>query len=244
MLDNWYAENKFLDNKIKSFIPEANTMFVKVVATDGFYVNVLPFTLEEGFEVLENIPIMQSKYCSPIIQEGDTGLLFDIRLNMAQLLENNVDIELARQTYYIFLPFVLLEEFQSAPNTYEIKSPDLQTSLAITDGSINASSSASVGITATESLSVTSPSTTITAETETNITTGALSVTSEGDLSIMGGSSPIEIGNGTGTLGAVIDDLVSLMDMLSSGMTGPSTNPAAYSAGKAAIVSKIKQVLA
>lgn len=64
-----------------------------------------------------------------------------------------------------------------------------------------------------------------------------------GKITITGQSDPLEIGNAVGTLGAVAENLIKLMDMLSAGLTGASSNPATYRAGKPAIVQVIKQIL-
>lgn len=241
MVSDWFVENAFIENKIKEAINNINTLFVKVVETDGYYVNVLPFTVEEGFTQLNNIPILQTQYFSPIVQENDTGVLMNINLDLSQMLNDNSDVEITRQNYYIFFPLCLNTLFKGNPNIFQIKSPDLASGVSITNGSVSIASS--------QNLSLNGENVTLSA-TQTNFTLGSananadsLSLESSGDLSIKGGGSPIEVGNGSGTLGDVVDSLVDMMDALASGMTGASTNPAGYKGAKSALVAKIKEIV-
>lgn len=235
MLNDWQSHNKFLDSKIKSYIHSSNTIFVKVVSTDGFYVNVLPFTEAIGFEVVENVPILQSKYFSPIVQVDDVGLLLDIKLNLSPFFENNKNMKLSRQTYYIFLPFNLIDEFQSNADSFQIKSADLQTNLSITNGNISLNS--------TDAINLKAENTSINSNSSLNLQSSNISAKSSGVLSLKGAGDPIEVGNDSGTLGKVVDELVKMMDALSSGMKGQQTEPSAYQASKSASIQNIKKII-
>lgn len=75
-------------------------------------------------------------------------------------------------------------------------------------------------------------------ECEANFTTK-----SKGNIEIKATNNPVVIGNDIGTLISVVEDIISLLDLLASGMTGSTTNPSAYQSGKNAIIQKIKQVV-
>ena len=60
---------------------------------------------------------------------------------------------------------------------------------------------------------------------------------------IIKGTQPLDIKNDAGSLKSVCDSLFDAMDLLASGMSGQTTNPAAYNAGKDAIKAVISQIL-
>lgn len=62
-------------------------------------------------------------------------------------------------------------------------------------------------------------------------------------IAIEAETAPLEIGNAVGTLGAVTDAIFQAMDLLSAGLTGPTSNPATYQGGKGALIAQIKQIL-
>ena len=63
------------------------------------------------------------------------------------------------------------------------------------------------------------------------------------DEIIIQGTQPLDIKNNAGSLKNVCDTLFQAMDLLADGMTGQSTNAAAYKAGKSALQSQISQIL-
>ena len=67
-------------------------------------------------------------------------------------------------------------------------------------------------------------------------------VNAKNDINIKS-KNPIVVGNDKGTLSDVVDNIVQLMDLIASGMTGAGTNPSAYNGGKNAIIEKIKQIV-
>ena len=143
MITEWQATNSLINKAIAS-ARESVTYFVKVIDTDGVFVKVMPFTTEKGMEALDKIPIVQSKYFSPIIQKGDVGLLLDIKLDLSNLLNSNTAAGANRQTYFIFIPFNLIASFESNADTFEIKSPKLQDSISVTDEMIQVKTSKSL----------------------------------------------------------------------------------------------------
>ena len=143
MITEWQATNSLI-NKAIATARETTTYFVKVMETDGIFVKVMPFTTEKGMEALDKIPIMQSKYFSPIVQKDDVGLLIDIKLDLSNLLNSNTAGGANRQTYFIFIPFNLIASFESNADTFEIKSPKLQDSISVTDEMIQVKTSKSL----------------------------------------------------------------------------------------------------
>lgn len=103
--------------------------YVEVDSTDGYYVSVKFFTGENSFKPIDNIPILQSPYLSPNVQQGDFGVILNIRNNIASILEgleNNNEFGSVGQNYFVFVPLLKKEQFQSAAELLEIKSPDLK----------------------------------------------------------------------------------------------------------------------
>ncbi len=143
MITEWQATNSLINKAIAS-ARESVTYFVKVIDTDGVFVKVMSFTTEKGMEALDKIPIVQSKYFSPIVQKDDVGLLLDIKLDLSNLLNSNTAAGANRQTYFIFIPFNLIASFESNADTFEIKSPKLQDSISITDEMIQVKTSKSL----------------------------------------------------------------------------------------------------
>lgn len=143
MITEWQATNSLISKAIET-ARETTTYFVKVMETDGIFVKVMPFTTEKGMEALDKIPIMQSKYFSPIVQKDDVGLLIDIKLDLSNLLNSNTAGGANRQTYFIFIPFNLIASFESNADTFEIKSPKLQDSISVTDEMIQVKTSKSL----------------------------------------------------------------------------------------------------
>lgn len=143
MITEWQATNSLISKAIET-ARETTTYFVKVMETDGIFVKVMPFTTEKGMEALDKIPIVQSKYFSPIVQKDDVGLLLDIKLDLSNLLNSNTASGANRQTYFIFIPFNLIASFESNADTFEIKSPKLQDSISVTDEMIQVKTSKSL----------------------------------------------------------------------------------------------------
>lgn len=143
MITEWQATNSLISKAIET-ARETTTYFVKVMETDGIFVKVMPFTTEKGMEALDKIPIVQSKYFSPIVQKDDVGLLLDIKLDLSNLLNSNTAGGANRQTYFIFIPFNLIASFESNADTFEIKSPKLQDSISVTDEMIQVKTSKSL----------------------------------------------------------------------------------------------------
>lgn len=143
MITEWQATNSLISKAIAT-ARETDTYFVKVMETDGIFVKVMPFTTEKGMEALDKIPIVQSKYFSPIVQKDDVGLLVNIKLDLSNLLNSNKAAGANRQTYFIFIPFNLIASFESNADTFEIKSPKLQDSISVTDEMIQVKTSKSL----------------------------------------------------------------------------------------------------
>lgn len=143
MITEWQATNSLISKSIVA-ARETTTYFVKVMDTDGIFVKVMPFTTEKGMEALDKIPIVQSKYFSPIVQKDDVGLLIDIKFDLSNLLNSNTAVGANRQTYFIFIPFNLVASFESNADTFEIKSPKLQDSISVTDEMIQVKTSKSL----------------------------------------------------------------------------------------------------
>lgn len=63
------------------------------------------------------------------------------------------------------------------------------------------------------------------------------------DNLVINAKEPLEIGNSTGTLLSVINDLITMMDALAEGLKGGASNPSAYKGIRDTMLQKIKEVI-
>ena len=137
--NNDYAYlSDFISEAIKNHTSKgAFCYFVSVKETNGFFVETEFTTNENQLMPIKEVPIIQSAYLSPIIQKGDFGLLIDIRLDLTNLLENKPLAENAQNSsFYVFLPLLQKQNFQSKANILSLKSADLKSKVELSNESL------------------------------------------------------------------------------------------------------------
>lgn len=227
MIDNWRVINTYINDLIESKIASSErfSFYGEITETDGYYVSIKPVTSETNLEAFQKIPILQSKYLSPVVQVGDCGIALNLGVQIGNLLEGDNSSDITKGSYWVFIPLLLKSDFASDTNANLLTSPDLNTSLKLENQNIEIVTDGSMSITTGASGDFT-------------LETGA-----GGNLEIKGGSSAIVVGNQIGTLADVCDALIGMMDLLASGMSGSATTPTAYQSGKAAYQAQINQIV-
>lgn len=238
-MDQWRVINEYIEDKIAKSIAKAGNLsfYCKVESTDGYYVSIIPASNENNIEAFQNIPILQSKYISPVVQEGDYGIALNLGIQIGNLIEADTESEVKKGDYYVFVPLILQSEFQSSTDELLLSSPDLNTSIKLSNSAIDIKSDGEC----TQALDGNN-SITIGGDFNQDVT-GSIKISSTGDLEIKGGANAIVVGNQVGTLADVVTALVGMMDLLASGMAGSATTPTAYQSGKTAYQQQINMIV-
>lgn len=221
---------ELIDSRIKLAMEQRTyAWFGEVVETDGYYVSIKLLTSDEGFKVCEKVPILQSPYFSPIVKKGDRGIMLNIGVDVSSLLKEGKPTKNVKgRDYGVFLPLLANASYQSQADALTLSSEDLKSRVQMTNESVESSLEGSLTTLVKKEVSISSENT-ISVEAKKGISIDASKV------EIKAKSDPIILGNGVGTLKDVVDSLFSAMDALSQGLTGPSSNPAAYTAQKSVL---------
>lgn len=217
----------------------ANCFFVEVTESDGQFVTVkLATPGENTYTECKKVPIVQSPYISPIVNSGDKGVMINIHIDIGNLLEDkSIDGNIQGQDYCIFLPIITKQQFQSKTDTLTISSADLKSKIELTNEKLGYTLEKDIETIAKGKYDLT--------------TDGAMTLTSKDAYKLKAmsftvettGADPLVIKNSIGGLKEVMDQLFQCMDGLAAGLTGPSSNPAAYQGVKAAAQQMINQIV-
>lgn len=199
--DNWRFLNQLIDMKIGEKETNLKAYWVKVLTSDGYYASVKFATSETSTLPIPNVPILQSKYHTPIVMPGDEGLLLNLHQNLDPQLSGKTSQEIRNTNYYVFLPLISKANYKGAFNKQRISNSLLNTYIELADDGVTLESVQKLDITAKE--------TTIASESSLEITSQKVSLESSGNLTIKA-SSPIEFGTSQ-TLGKALDDLCSAL---------------------------------
>lgn len=234
--DNWRFLNDFVNMKIGEHTNNLKAYWVKVLTSDGYYVSCKFTTSEEAMLPMMQIPIMQSKYHSPIVMPNDEGLLINLHQNLDPQLSGKTSQEIVDSNYYVFLPLISKSNYKGEFNKQRISNSLLNTYIELADDGITFESIQKLDIKAKE--------TTITSETKLEVTSSEITIRGDskitlesgGDLTIKAGS-PIELGTSQ-QLGKALNDLCTA---LASFMTLP-VSPGAPAAPDPGFITKVTQV--
>lgn len=217
----------------------ANCFFVEVTESDGQFVSVkLATTGENSYTECKKVPIIQSPYISPIVNPGDKGVMINIHIDIGNLLEDKaIDGNIQGQDYCIFLPIITKQQLQSKTDALTINSADLKSKIELTNEKLSYSLEKDIETIAKGKYDLT--------------TDGAISLTSKDAYKLEAksfnveatGPDPLVVKNSIGGLKDVIDQLFTCMDGLASGLTGASSNPAAYQAAKTPAQQMISKIV-
>ena len=132
--DHWVYLNKFIDLKCRDSIPNLKIYFVEIVETDGYIANVKIVGNSNLKSTIDGVPILQSKYNHPITQMGDKGLLLNLQQNISAYLFNKTQNEkIKNSSFFVFLPLICNDDYNSDNLTNTISSPDLESTIKLND---------------------------------------------------------------------------------------------------------------
>lgn len=196
--------------------------FVKVSATEGNFVDCELTTGEDTLTPFTKVPVIQSPYVSPIVKAGDFGLLLNVAISLDGVLADKVEnLKLQGQNYFVFLPLVKDADYKGSANVLTISSEDLKSKIELSNEKLNVEVEKDVAIASKEKFELSSQSVKIEAS----------------------GTDPLAISNSVGGLGDVITQIFTCLDALAAGLTGASSNPAAYNAAKPTAQQMIQKIV-
>lgn len=185
--------------------------FVRVSNAEGNYVDCELTTGEDTLTPFTKVPVIQSPYVSPIVKVGDFGLLLNVAISLDSVLADKIDnLKLQGQNYFVFLPLIKDADYKSAANVLTLNSEDLKSSIELSNEKLNVEIEKDIIAAARGSYSLSAKSIKIAAS----------------------GTDPLDIANSVGGLGDVLTQIFTCLDALAAGLTGTTSNPAAYEAAK------------
>ncbi|RDU70428.1 hypothetical protein CQA66_08445 [Helicobacter aurati] len=222
---------KLIDNRVRQIntcfiaeVTEINEKFVSVINTNKYMFQGKPIDYPIINNVLVCFPHVNNCKISLPLEVGDIGLcvvaqgdISNFKQSGGRSIPNSArkfDI-----TDSIFIPFSLFNTKDIQEN-FMIEYKD-DTKIIISDDGIN--------ITHKDS--------------KIEISEDSVNIESKNSTLKNSQTEPIEISNSMGSLLNVCEHLISMMDLLSNGLTGASSNPAAYNAGKQAFIQQIKGIV-
>lgn len=105
----------FVDKRIQTALNSVRyAYFGEVKSCDGYYVDVEIYN-ETTTKPIKKVPIFQSKWHHPIVQNGDTGVLINVGVNIAtMLLGNKKLVGTDHIPFYVFLPLAKRTDLATA----------------------------------------------------------------------------------------------------------------------------------
>lgn len=250
--DEWVYLNKFVEMKIDQRIPDTRWFLCEVIESDGYLVKIKYVTNEVDLEPLEGIPVLQSKYDSPVVMPGDWGLLIDIKQNISPLLEGVKNNPILNSSFFVFLPIVKKEDYADENFKNDglhrvIRSPDRASYIKLGDDGLvvevvaaTTMKAESLSIETTADTAVKADNLNIEATTAANIKSGEIALNGESAVKLesaaitIKGQDPIDFGTSQ-SLGATLGEIC---DALSGFMTTP-TSPGAPATADPGFIAKI-----
>lgn len=240
MMDLYSSLSMAMQRRIDDAISyPTNCFFVEVTESDGQFVSVkLATSGENTYTECKKVPIVQSPYISPVVNPGDKGVMVNIHIDIGNLLEDKeIDGNIQGQDYCIFLPIITKKEFKSKTDTLTISSADLKSKIELTNEKLGYTLEKDLETIAKGKYDLTiDKAMTLTTKDAYKLEAKSFTVETKG-------TDPLVIKNSIGGFKEVMDQLFQCMDGLASGLTGPSSNPAAYQAVKAAAQQMISKII-
>lgn len=226
--------NKLIDEKISPF---EFGMPCEIVEYDGVKAKVKVLLKDYDNVEFDDVCIMQSPYLHLPIKAKDKGIAINAGYVFNELLEDKPitqNIKAIGSLALIFIPFV----------SESLKAEDIESTILTNE---------------TREATLTLKENTLTFDNkdltlkiqgaDVEIDNKSIQVKISGsDVIISGGTlkfenSAIKVEGMAGALGKAFEQVFNAMDLLSTGLTGPSSNPAAYNGGKSAFQQMIKQIV-
>lgn len=214
----WKFLAKFVSDKASQAYEtskeDAKMFFVKVIASDGYFVNVTYDTAEGITTPISGIPIIQSPYNTSPVMPGDTGVLLNCGQDLSSMLEGKSLTTIFKTSYYVFLPLMKKAKFKGNPQSQIITSPTGQTTLTINDQGV---------------VIKVSQNTEINSEGSLKLNSADISITSD---------NPMQIGE----LATILNDLCSALSGFMTTPTAPGA-PAAADPGFVSQIAQIQSAI-
>ena len=209
----------------------------EIIEYDGVKAKVKVLLKDYDNVEFDDVCIMQSPYLHLPIKAKDKGIAINAGYVFNELLEDKPitqNIKAIGSLALIFIPFV----------SESLKAEDIESTILTNE---------------TREATLTLKENTLTFDNkdltlkiqgaDVEIDNKSIQVKISGsDVIISGGTlkfenSAIKVEGMAGALGKAFEQVFSAMDLLSTGLTGPSSNPAAYNGGKSAFQQMIKQIV-
>lgn len=226
--------NKLIDEKISPF---EFGMPCEIVEYDGVKAKVKVLLKDYDNVEFDDVCIMQSPYLHLPIKAKDKGIAINAGYVFNELLEDKPitqNIKAIGSLALIFIPFV----------SESLKAEDIESTILT-----NETREATLTL-KENTLTYDNKELTLKIEgADVEIDNKSIQVKISGsDVIISGGTlkfenSAIKVEGMAGALGKAFEQVFNAMDLLSTGLTGPSSNPAAYNGGKSAFQQMIKQIV-
>lgn len=226
--------NKLIDEKISPF---EFGMPCEIVEYDGVKAKVKVLLKDYDNVEFDDVCIMQSPYLHLPIKAQDKGIAINAGYVFNELLEDKPitqNIKAIGSLALIFIPFV----------SESLKAEDIESTILT-----NETREATLTL-KENTLTYDNKELTLKIEgADVEIDNKSIQVKISGsDVIISGGTlkfenSAIKVEGMAGALGKAFEQVFNAMDLLSTGLTGPSSNPAAYNGGKSAFQQMIKQIV-
>lgn len=229
-MENWNYLNRFIEQKIRAMLPSIKAYFGEITETDGFLCSIKLASSETGVKAFEGIPILQSKYHSPITMKGDFGIIINLQQDISPLLNSMAPTSLEPQNYYAFLPLIKKADYKGENKKQRLSSPDLKTFIEIGDDGYTIETAGKAEITIKETMKLECDKA-ITIKTKDKLeveATGAINVKSNDNVKVEGmeisikgqtafkaegvqvsikGTSPVELAGPSASIGQLVGDL-------------------------------------
>lgn len=176
---------------------------VKNVVDEGFYIDVELTEKSINMQVYHNVPVLKNKYANTPINKGDLVIL----MTFSHLLQNYLESkqyakEIVWENGYFALPFCLKDDFKHK-NEFSVRTPDEKFIITLNDEKMLLETKNGIKFEMTLS--------DLAFElTKLELTTKQMSLKAE---------SPIEFGTSVATLGAILNDICTALNLAGAPVT-------------------------
>lgn len=243
---------EFIKKLVKEILLETISFPCKVKEYDGLFVKVESLLKDNDLGIIENVAVLQSPYLHLPIKENDMGICLNCDYLFYETMQDSEISDNCRSVGtngLIFIPLVTEKNKQEDTESTILFNENRESKLTLKDKNLiyeNKNTTLKI-----EDTNFTFDNKDIIINVENgNVIIDNQNITltiKDNVLSIKGtlqfDTSAIKIEGMGGKLGEAFNQVFSAMDLLSTGLTGSSSNPAAYNDGKTAIQQAIKKIV-
>lgn len=224
----------------------------KVKEYDGVFCKVESLLKDNVLEIIEDVAVLQSPYLHLPIKEGDVGLCLNCDYFFYEIIKDkelSQNIRSCNTSSLFFIPLVTEEKKVKDIESTILFNENKEAKLTLKDKNLiyeNENTKLSL-----EDKNLTFDNKELTLkikDDQIEIDNKSIKIEISGDVLTLKGSikfdmSAIKVEGMAGSLGKAFEQVFTAMDLLSTGLTGPSSSPSAYNLGKSAIQQVIKQIV-